>query len=112
MFGERIGERRTFVRIAHQPDPATGQIRETVGRGKHTHARAESRLGEHGHREPRKDSGGNGASIRTRVKYTEWPADRFERLARNEAPGATRPAERKWHARLQMCRMPIGRHPK
>ena len=30
MFGERIGQRRTFVRIAHQSDPASGQIRETV----------------------------------------------------------------------------------
>ena len=50
VLGQRVGERRAFMRIAHQADVAVRQFRKTFGGGQHAHAGAQPRFREHRYR--------------------------------------------------------------
>src|SRR5262245_10027677 len=63
VFGERVGERGAFVRIAHEADAAGRQFGESFGRVEYAHAGAKTRFWENGNGKTREHSGGDRAGI-------------------------------------------------
>ena len=93
VLGERVGQRRALVRVAHQPDAAARQFGETFRRGEHAHAGAQARLRQHRHRQPGEHGGGDRAGIRARIEHADTAGRSFP-AARSRCAASCRSAGR------------------
>ena len=111
VLGQRVGERRAFMRIAHEADAAIGQFRKAVGGRQHAHARPQRRFRHDRDRQARTAPPRLGAGIRARIEHAMRPPELLQAFERDAAPRAALLAERQRQRVFGVGRMADRSHP-